>query len=305
MIHDLLAIEYTKKMRGRDTRKFDDTYCFFVTSDTNLTKYSLEIGGHKDNATISEVLLDSFMTSILWIKNPGNNDVNAKIFMSLYSEQRIINKNVWKKFIDITLELHKSGLIQKSDMSMLIYNKEIQETLAAIKENDVNQITPESIETLLSKTKMDFTKIEEDIDFYKNMLREKDNQIKENGFLIEQIIEDFRNQINEEADKSKKKLLVLIKAIFFFLLLCIGLSISYIGYRLNINLWVTFIAPAAGFFTLFGFVFNINKIFENRIGLKVYNYYLRKYSKKFVPGKYSDDISKLLILQSNKKQLAG
>jgi hypothetical protein len=65
--HDLAAIEQIRKLRKHNMRKIEDAKFFFLSSDHNLCKFNFLEMGHKANGTICEVILDKFLTNILWL----------------------------------------------------------------------------------------------------------------------------------------------------------------------------------------------------------------------------------------------
>ena len=68
--HDLFAIEKIKELRRYSIRKIEESKFFFLTSDRKLSRFNYLEMGHQSNGTICEIILDTLLTNILWLKDP-------------------------------------------------------------------------------------------------------------------------------------------------------------------------------------------------------------------------------------------
>lgn len=294
LCHDLMAIEFVKRKRINRSRKFDETDYFFLTSDINLTCYTLEAEEHNENFTISEVILDSFMTPLLWIKNPTN-DFNTNMLLPSLAQKDIINRHVWNKFVDTTISMINDGKIQKNDLSMLIYNKEFQENLVKMTNNGVAQITETTLEDFLDKTHSDWTNLENEIDDYKNKLIEIKKELIDRDEQLKKERENFFNSLKQKSEgrarKSTNNVVKVIKIIILGAIVLAGLTISYISKLKGIDFWLVWVAPTIGLFTVLGIPISIKheKLIE-KLEIPIYNHYLRKYRKEFTPEEYAFQI---------------
>ena len=295
LCHDLLVIDYVKRMRTRPNRKFDKTDYFFLTSDTNLTRYALESEGHNENFTISEVILDSFMTSLLWIKNPTNG-FDTKFLLPSLTQKNMIDRYVWEKFVDTAINMLNEGKVLNSDLSMLIYNKEVRENLREMNSREATGITDETLEDILAKAHINLTALEDEVDEYKNKLieNEKDlsNKDKELRKEKERFINSLKQKIEILTNRSTMRAITSFKISLALLALTIGLTISYITYHYGINYWLVWFAPSLGLLGFLGLPTSINykKLIE-KFRIRMYNYYLKKYREIVVPGEYINQIN--------------
>lgn len=144
--HDLVAIEEIKKMRKSPKRDIETSGAFFLTSDLKLSRFNLEIMGHKDRATICEVIPDRVLTNILWLKNPTViKDIPLKSIIAVHSRKIFIDRKIWKQFYKNMKKLREKEMITDRDISMLFYDHQIENVLSKIDEKEVDKITPEFI----------------------------------------------------------------------------------------------------------------------------------------------------------------
>jgi len=95
--HDLATIEKIKEIRGHLVRKIEDSKAFFLTSDIVLSRLNFIEMGHKENGTISEVILDRMLANILWLKDPRANPP-IKSIIAVHSRDLFIKRTIWDRF---------------------------------------------------------------------------------------------------------------------------------------------------------------------------------------------------------------
>lgn len=147
--HDILAIEKIKEIRKHEIRRIEDSLAFFLTSDGYLTKFNFIEMGHRDKGTICEVVVDRFLTSILWLKHPDVKLTLETLIAACYRDI-FINVRIWERFYDILQELKQKEEISIEDMSSLLYHDYIEDVLCHLDETDTDKITQEFV---LEKTK--------------------------------------------------------------------------------------------------------------------------------------------------------
>lgn len=142
--HDLAAVEMIEKLRGKNVRRLEDSRAFFLSSDKNLWKFDLIEMGHNQKKTIPEVVLDRFLATMLWLKNP-NSDPPLATIIAAHSSNLFVNRKIWDKFYNVLRELHDEDEIKEKDISTLFFDNYIQDALVGLEESDVNEVTREFV----------------------------------------------------------------------------------------------------------------------------------------------------------------
>lgn len=102
--------------------------------------------GHRDNATVCEVIPDRLLTNILWLKNPTIiEDIPLKSIIAVHSRKLFVDTSIWKRFYDNLRTLREEGGIGDRDISMLFYNHQIEEVLSDFNASQIETITPDFI----------------------------------------------------------------------------------------------------------------------------------------------------------------
>jgi hypothetical protein len=171
--HDLAAIEKIRKLRKHPVRKLEDSKVFFLTSDHKLCKFDFLGMGHKANGTICEVILDKFLTNILWLKNPKSK-IPLTAVIAAHSQELFVKRNVWDRFYRILQDLKREKKIEDEDITMLFYHSHIEEVLVEFDDSEVDKITSEFILDEIEKT----SKLKEEEE--EKRLREKEKEFLEN-----------------------------------------------------------------------------------------------------------------------------
>lgn len=162
--HDLAAIDSIKLIRGKDVRHIEDAKAIFLTHDNRLKNFDYIELSHKDRKTICEVISDTLLTTILWVKNPGIS-LSISAIISAHSKSISTNWRILDHFFKEIQILKTNGKISDSDVSMLLYNNYIDHRLKEFNEGDEVKFTPEFIQgeierakTIIEKEKRDVAK---------------------------------------------------------------------------------------------------------------------------------------------------
>lgn len=142
--HDLLAIIRIQELRGKTTRRIEDSKAFFLTSDFKLNKFNFIENGHKQNGTICETVLDRLLTNILWLKNPDTRPP-LKSIIAAHSRDLFVNRRVWNRFYQVLQELKRQGKIEDDDISTLFWHSYAEDALSSFEETETDKITPQFV----------------------------------------------------------------------------------------------------------------------------------------------------------------
>ncbi|MHA1988546.1 MAG: hypothetical protein ACW98D_18090 [Promethearchaeota archaeon] len=144
--HDLFVVERIKELRGRPRRKIEESKVLFLTSDFRLSRFNFEVMGHKEFSTICEVMLDRFLTNILWLKNPDiSNKIPVKALIAAHSQDLFVNRNIWDKFITTVREMKGKKEVTDEEVSMLLYHGYIEDSLSKLNEKEAEVITEDFV----------------------------------------------------------------------------------------------------------------------------------------------------------------
>ena len=221
--HDIAAIEKIKKIRERERRTLEDSKAIFLTSDGNLSKYNFIEMGHREAGTVCEVLLDRFITSILWLKHPDLKLSLETLIATCYRDV-FINVRIWERFYDHAHELKQNEVISDKDISALLWWDYLEDVLCYLNEQDADKITQEFVlaktreargvsQILDKKTKETEGRLEKqqrEIDALKQnvylLSQERDDDKKEKQQQeLNALIEKMYAEIQERADKEERQ----------------------------------------------------------------------------------------------------
>lgn len=131
--HDISAIRQVAQARHQEVRRIEDTKAIFLSSDRRLAQYSLIELGHKNNATIPEVVPDTVLTNILWLKNPNIiRSIPLHSVIALHSRHMFVDKSIWEGFFASVQRLASSGRIDERDSALLLYDQSIEQALMEV-----------------------------------------------------------------------------------------------------------------------------------------------------------------------------
>jgi hypothetical protein len=148
--HDIAAIEAIAAIRNKTVHRIENSKALFLTSDHRLTRYNYAEMGHKKNSTIGEVISDTLLTNIIWLKNPNANISLSNIIMS-QSQELLINRAVWQKFYENLKRLKQENRINDDTINGLFYGNYVEEELIGLDEAQVDDIDEKFVVDLIDK----------------------------------------------------------------------------------------------------------------------------------------------------------
>ena len=222
--HDLLALIEVSKRRSRKIRNIEEASELFLTADAKLARFNFEKMEHKQNGTISEVILDRLLMNILWLKNP-NLEIPLETLIAAHSRDLFINRRVWERFCKILQDLKRKGKTDVDHISMLFYNRYIEDTLRNIDESEVNQIDEifvlEKIEEASTLPKKELEEaVTKTKKGYMQLLKEEVSKVekeKEEEWACK--IQTFRKKMRENAQRNARIYTWVMRITFSLLLL--------------------------------------------------------------------------------------
>jgi hypothetical protein len=148
--HDLAAIDTIKSLRGKPIHNLKDARAFFLSSDRALCRFDLEFYGHKDSGTVGEIMYDSLLTNLLWIRDPSSSP-SVKSLIGVHSRSLLINRKVWERFFTVLRELHQSRRIEDDMVAALFHENYLQIALSDLEDHQVEGIGPEFVLSEIEK----------------------------------------------------------------------------------------------------------------------------------------------------------
>ncbi len=222
--HDLAAIERVREIRGSPKRHIEKAKAFFLTSDRILSRANFLEMGHKESATICEVIPDYLLTNILWLKNPTiGKDIPMESIIAIHSRNMFIDKRVWEHFIENINKLKKEESISDKEIAMLFYNHYIEDALLEYDESDIDKIDPVLISELIedAKKKIDAEAQEKLEEQRKGLEASFKTKEKESGKKLQETLLGIKKKL-EIASKRESKLYVNIASYTLVALITFG-----------------------------------------------------------------------------------
>jgi len=225
--HDVAAIEKIKQYRRHPVRQIHHCKALFLSSDNGLSRLNFIGMGHKDNRTVSEVILDRLLTNILWLRNPASN-LPIKSIIAAHSRGLFVQRRIWKRFYEILKNLREQGKVQDENISMLFYHGYIGELLRRFDDSETDQITEEfTLEAIEEAAKF---KEEEAAQLMREQEEHFLKRLKETAFetVIQKdrewlvAINDSKASIRRHAEKSTGKRLLRVRAV-----IAVGLCVPF------------------------------------------------------------------------------
>lgn len=187
-----MAIEKVEEIWGKPVRKIEDLKVFFLTSDVRLSRFNFIEMGHRENGTISEVILDRLLTNILWLKNPST-ELPLKSIIAAYSRDLFIKRRIWDRFYEILQQLKQEEKVEDEKISTLFYHGYVENLLRGFDEGEQEKITPEFVLEEVEKA----TKLRE-------KMQEKEIKEKEKEFLQQLKSAVFKKEQEKEKEWLEK-----------------------------------------------------------------------------------------------------
>ncbi|HAE36417.1 MAG: hypothetical protein UR85_C0002G0040 [Candidatus Nomurabacteria bacterium GW2011_GWF2_35_66] len=277
--HDIAAIDKIREIRKKTVRRIEDSEAFFLTSDFALQKKVIFYFGHKDNGTLSEVILDRVFANILWLKNP-NIEIPLSNIIATHSRDLLIDRKVWEKFYNELDRLKKNNTINTEQIENLFYHRNIDGILTGYDRSNLDKINSNLIIDAIEEANVSLSE------------KEKENaksflNTKERLFTVESEKDKEIQKYNEKIiavkggldNMARKWAYVISISLFIFSILIFFIVESLIFYklyfRLSIAVFSVFSALFGGSLTtgvcilLNKFRFEIFKYFKNKIYSKL------------------------------------
>lgn len=251
--HDLAAVEKIMELRKKPVRIIENAKAFFLTSDIKLAKYNFLEMKHKDQATICEIIPDRLLTNILWLKKPTLiKEIPLGTIIAMHSRHLFIDKDVWRQFYKTVEYLGNKKIINDEDISILIYDRHLQEVLRTYSSDEVGKIDVSWTLNNITDAKKRIAKvvnktIEEKLEKQKTLFEKKITlveQEKKDKFFS--VLGDVKKKIENES-KNKAKFYIILFGIIISLIL-IMISIKTIP--LILSKW-NIIEPVAWLISIF------------------------------------------------------
>jgi hypothetical protein len=202
--HDIAAIEMIKKIRGNSKfNNIETSKAIFLTADGFLSEFN----SIEHNNTIPEVIVDRFLTCIVWLKNPSIN-IPLESLIANCCRDCFINKHLWERFLNNVDDLKRSELLKSDDFSALIYYGLAENILRKYNdERDVDKLTPE--QTLIE--------INRELETFQT------DSVKSKS-----LIEDLKKEKEKNIRKFIEDYLRIIRYVIALVLIIISIYIYYI-----------------------------------------------------------------------------
>ncbi|MFZ3074088.1 MAG: hypothetical protein WA093_03100 [Minisyncoccales bacterium] len=186
--HDLAAILAIANIRKHNQiYLWEKARAIFLSNDAQLVSYDFCEFGHKTNSTFPEAVYRSVMAGLLWLKGrTGSDDVFMHNFFANYLREKVINTNLWQRFIDEVIKRKDSGIISQENIDEIISYGETERILREKGESGINEI-------------LDDYKIQQ----RQNETAEKDRKIAETDQIIKLQIEQNEHILNGITNECK------------------------------------------------------------------------------------------------------
>jgi hypothetical protein len=228
--------------------------------------------GHRENGTICEVILDSLLTNILWLKDP-NAQISLKSMIAAYSRDLFVKRRVWERFYEALRKVKQEQNVSDETISMLFYHNYIEDSLTGFDEAQIDEITPEfALEEIEGAAKSKEKEVEEKerefIQRLKEEVSEKERQ--KNQEWLEKL-QGIKRNIREAAEKLSSRRSVIYASLSTLLLLGIMYGI-YLGLKQwgvsDILLWL--IPLLIGGSGISGIWSRLRRFFRSKLSNSIY-----------------------------------
>lgn len=234
--HDLAAINTIQVLRKYPIHRIENSKALFITSDRRLHRYDFIERGHKEKRTINEVILDSLLTDIIWLKNPNANLSLYNVIVA-HSKDLFIKRSIWNKFANNLTSLQESGQIDEDMISSMFYGNYIENSLIELEDSDVDivneEYTLDIVTRAIENNKKAIIETEKNQAIMLESERVKGQQETDLKWLNK--LCELRKVIEDKSLKSAKRFaqiftgLIVVFAIGFFILITNLTNFNYIA----------------------------------------------------------------------------
>jgi DNA-binding MarR family transcriptional regulator len=219
--HDLAAIDKIKALRKYPVRRLEHAKVLFLTSDRGLKKFNLIDMGHKANGTIGEVMLDSVLTNIIWLGDPGAN-LSLKSIIAAHSHGLFMKREVWLKFYEALKKIRQAGKVDDQAISTLFYNDFIKKELIDFDQTRLDEINEDfalhEVEKASKLAKADQEKRESEL--ISRLTKAQTKAEREEQAFLEKL-EAIKMKLRKSSFSTGSKM-----SVFFSVLLSVGLGVA-------------------------------------------------------------------------------
>lgn len=286
--NDVESIAAIYRLRSRqEYHKYETCEAIFVATNSYLVyhtqKYFKEIEHRKG---IPAIVDDTFLTSLLWLKNSNCNDSlpTLKLIADALSAQEP-SKKFWDSFNDKVDELRERDEITDDELIELKYGLFSKKNMFEITEGDVNKINHDTVREV---QKMNFRVQHKEVIEEKNKaINEKNQAITERDKYAKKYIESQTELIKTKAQNYISKIKKRKKILNFFILalICVAIyliidTIGQVFGVLAISKIAIKLELTAVFFAL-GQIINlfIDKLISNQLDI-ISMHFINKYINK-------------------------
>jgi len=236
--HDLAALLAVKSMRPRRASYlWEKNESIFLSADHQLTAYDFIECGHKESGTFPEVVFRSDMASLLWLKGQsGSDNVFLHNLFASHIREKIINANLWNKFVEELKKKRESGVFAQEDIENIISFTETEIILREKGESGIKEIlNDDNIRRIKDlSTKKDNSIIENE----KTIIAQSDQLMRINDALVE----SCKNFWNKVINISVWFVVFVLFCLFAYSLFEFGLSFVSNIFQCFIMLTVVYFA---------------------------------------------------------------
>ena len=222
--HDLAAILMIQRIRKNDPVTINEPRAIFLTSDRKLAEFNQVDMDRPEAGTLPEVLLDTGLTTLLWVLLKGRADIKFSLetIIAAYSRNLFINRVVWEKFQAVFKQVvEHEGIDVKTIPNMFYVN--IQNILNEYSDENINLITHSFVEKQMREAKREY-----DLDREREMDATRTIRLQEEKIAI---LEIEKQKINEAKESVESSITKKNKIIAILLLLLSLMSVGLVIYH--------------------------------------------------------------------------
>jgi len=270
--HDLAAIETIKELRRHPVRKIETSKAIFLTSDKRLSGFNFEQMGHQKDGTICEVILDSLLTNILWLKDPRA-EISLKSMIAAHSRDLFVKRRIWERFYETLQKLKQEETVDDEAISMLFYHNYIENSLRELDETQIDDITKEFVlEEIEEAAKLrEEAEQRREKEFIQHLGEEvsKIEERKNKEWLKK--VQEFKSNMRKAAEKSSTRHSSTYASLLTLLLLGMMYGI-YLGFKeWGIpDIWLWLIPLVIGGGGISGIWSKLRKFFKSKLSDSIY-----------------------------------
>ncbi len=195
LLHDIAAISMVRRSRGDSPVSLNDPKAFFLTSDHRLTEFCQVELGHKESATLSEVVLDMSFASLLWFLQKGRDRMKLSLdtVIAGYSRTLFVSEAIWERFRVVFDELLSETEYDAQRIPHIFYIN-IQNILNEFPKEKACLITRQFLENKIVEARNTVTEQTALYKEYKQIIQEGIETIEKQSERIRSLSDDCRQQ---------------------------------------------------------------------------------------------------------------